>query len=165
MEEIINRVANSALVNFDLEDYYHQGERITYDLKENLFNGLVLKEKDFRAFVSKNDWSVYKDKNVAIICSVDAIIPTWAYMLLITHLEPHAHTVVYGSLDHLEQYLFHQALSKIDFEAFRDAKVIVKGCGRFPVPMFAYAELTRLLKPIVASLMYGEACSLSLIHI
>lgn len=157
--EIVNRVANSSLTNFDLEDYYDKGERVVYDIKQNLFNDFVLKEKDFREFVKINDWSVYKDKNVAIICSSDAIVPTWAYMLLVSALDPFAKNVIYGSLEKLEQYLFQDALSKIDLNQFEDARVIIKGCGRYPVPEFAYVEITRLLKPVVKSIMYGEACS------
>ncbi len=159
MEEIVNRVANSSLQNIDLEEYYNHGERVIYDLKDNLFQGIALREKDFRDYVKNNDWTQYKGKNVAITCSVDAIIPSWAYMLLITHLEPHANYVMYGNLQELEQYLFHQALSKIDLAPLTDAKVIIKGCGRYPVPTFAYTEITRLLKPVVSSIMYGEACS------
>ena len=157
--EILNRVANSSLTNFDLEDYYDKGERVVYDIKQNLFNGFVLKEKDFREFVKENDWSVYQDKNVAIICSTDAIVPTWAYMLLVSALDSFAKNVIYGSLEKLEQYLFQDALSKIDLNQFEDARVIIKGCGRYPVPEFAYVEITRLLKPVVKSIMYGEACS------
>ena len=157
--EILNRGANSSLTNFDLEDYYDKGERVVYDIKQNLFNGFVLKEKDFREFVKENDWSVYQDKNVAIICSTDAIVPTWAYMLLVSALDSFAKNVIYGSLEKLEQYLFQDALSKIDLNQFEDARVIIKGCGRYPVPEFAYVEITRLLKPVVKSIMYGEACS------
>ncbi|MEQ9288777.1 MAG: DUF2480 family protein [Cyclobacteriaceae bacterium] len=157
--EIVNRVANSSLVNFDLEDYYDKGERVVYDIKENLFNGFVLKEKDFRDFIKQNDWSAYKDKNVAIICSADAIVPTWAFMLLCSAIEPHAKNVIFGSKEQLEQYLFQQALSKIDLKEFEGERVIVKGCGRYPVPGFAFVEITRLLKPIAKSIMYGEACS------
>jgi len=157
--EIINRVTNSSLIEINLEDYYDTHERVVYDIKDNLFQGFVLKEKEFRAFVKTNDWSQYQDKNVAIICSSDAIVPTWAYMLLVTSIESYANTVLYGSLESLEQYLFQKALSKIDLKDLQDAKVMIKGCGRYPVPEFAYVEITRLLKPIVTSLMYGEACS------
>lgn len=157
--EIINRVTNSSLIEINLEDYYDQHERVVYDIKDNLFQGFVLKEKEFRAFVKENDWSQYKDKNVAIICSSDAIVPTWAYMLLVTNIEAYANAVLYGTLESLEQYLFQEALAKVDLSTFQDAKVMIKGCGRYPVPEFAYVEITKLLKPIVTSLMYGEACS------
>ena len=157
--EITNRVANSSLIEINLEDYYDKNGRVVYDIKDNLFQGFVLKEKEFRAFIKENDWSIYQGKNVAIICSSDAIVPTWAYMLLVTSIGAFANTVIYGSLQNLEQYLFHQALSKIDLSELENAKVMIKGCGNYPVPEFAYVEITRLLTPIVSSLMYGEACS------
>lgn len=157
--EIINRVANSSLINFDLEEFYDKNERILFDIKDNLFNGFVLKEKDFRTFVKENDWTKYQDKNVAIICSVDAIVPTWAYMLLVSAIEPFAKNVIFGSLYNLEQFLFQKALTQIDLKDFEGERIIIKGCGRYPVPEFAYVEITRLLKPVVKSIMYGEACS------
>ena len=159
MEEIINRVANSALITLNLEDYYHSGERVVYDIKDNLFMDMILKEKDFRAFVKDNDWSVFKNKNVAILCSEDVIIPTWAYMILATRLEPYANMVAFGSLEALEQALFQQALSKINIDNYLGCKVVIKGCGKIPIPAFAYVEIARLLTPKVASLMYGEPCS------
>lgn len=157
--EIINRVAQSALIDFDLEQYYDQSERVVLDIKDQLFNELVLKEKDFRSYVKANDWKAYKGKNVAVYCSADAIVPTWAYMLLASALEPYAKNLVFGELSHLENHLFQQALGKIELDDFKDQKVIIKGCGKFPVPEYAYVEITRLLNPIVSSLMYGEACS------
>ncbi|MEO9806251.1 MAG: DUF2480 family protein [Reichenbachiella sp.] len=158
-EEIINRVAQSSLINFDLEQYYDQSERILVDIKDQLFNELVLKEKDFRLYVKTHDWKGYKDKNVAVYCSADAIVPTWAYMLLASALEPYAKNFVFGELSHLENHLFQKALSNIDLNDYKDQKVIIKGCGKFPVPEYAYVEITRLLNPVVSSLMYGEACS------
>jgi len=159
MGEIENRVTKSALVTFDLEDYYHSGERDLFDLKDLLFQGLILKEKDFREFVKNHDWSRFEGKNVAVTCTADAIVPTWAYMLVASKLEPYAQKVVYGNLEALEQALFQEALSMIDLSDFKDAKVIVKGCSKYPVPEYAYVEITRLLRPVVSSLMYGEPCS------
>lgn len=159
MEEIINKVANSGLVTLDLEDYYHQGERVVYDLKDNLFMGMILKEKDFREFLKSHNWSQYAGKNVAITCTEDAIIPTWAYMLLTLQLEPHAHTVVFGTLNDLEEKLYFDAINHIDVEAYREVRVVVKGCSKHPVPTAAYVELTRKLQPVVQSLMFGEPCS------
>ena len=158
-EEIINRVASSGLISLDLEEYYHRGERVIYDLKDNLFMEAILKEKDFRAFLKEHDWSTYEGKNVAIICSVDAIIPTWAYMLLSLKLEPYANCVVYGSLENLETKLFENALNQMDFEQYRDARVVVKGCSKVEVPTAVYVELSRRLQPWVKSLMFGEPCS------
>ncbi len=157
--EIINRVANSPIITFDLEEYYPQGERIVYDIKENLFQEMILREKDFRAFVKEHDWSQYRDKYVALTCSVDAIVPTWAYMLLATKIEPYARRVIFGSLDTLESILFQEALAQINPHDFQDAKVVIKGCGNLPVPSFAYVEITRLLRPYASTIMYGEPCS------
>ncbi len=157
--EIINKVANSGLISLNLEDYYHTGERVVYDLKDNLFMGMILREKDFREFLKTHDWSLYAGKNVAIICSEDAIIPTWAYMLLALQLEPYAHCIVFGDLAHLEEKLYFEAIQGINPEDYRDAKVVVKGCSKVPVPISAYVEITRVLKPSVASLMFGEPCS------
>jgi hypothetical protein len=157
--EIINRVAESDLLEINLEDFYLKGERVLIDVKENLFQGLILKEKDFREFVKNENWSKYKDKFVAITCSADAVVPIWAYMLLSTSLQPFAKKIVFGDLKTLETILFYDALSKIDVEKFRDKKLIVKGCGKLPVPDSAYVELTRILTPVAKSLMFGEACS------
>jgi len=158
-EEIVNRVATSGLVSFDLEELFHPGERILYDLKDNLYMGMILREKDFREFLKANDWSQYRGKNVAIICSEDAIVPTWAYMLLAIQLQPYANAVVFGDLNALEDKLFADAIQKVDPEEFRGKKVVVKGCSKLPVPTSAYVEITNLLKPVVQSLMFGEPCS------
>jgi len=158
-DQIINKVANSPLKTFDLENYYHSGERQTLDIAPWLFNGIILKEKDFRHFVKEHDWPAYEDKNVAIACSVDAIIPNWAYMLVAINLEPYVNMLSYGDLSDLENALFMQALGKVDLEEFKDAKIVVKGCGKYPVPQFAYVEITRLLRPIASSIMFGEPCS------
>lgn len=159
MEEIVNRVANSPLITFDLADHYHTGERVVYDLKDNLFQGMILREKDFRAFVKEHDWSAYEGKNVALGCSVEAIVPVWAYMLLTLKLEPYVNMVVFGSLEELEGALFRQALSKINLQDFQDRPVVVKGCGDLPIPAAAYVEISRLLRPIAKTVMYGEPCS------
>ena len=158
-KEIINRVANSTLVTINLEDFYPKGECVEYDIAKNLYQGLILREKEFRTFCKEHDWSEYTEKNVAIVCSADAIVPGWAYMLLATYLQPHANRVIFGNLSHLYNALFQDALTKIDLSEYEGAKVIIKGCGNLPVPDFAYVELTRLLLPHVSSLMYGEACS------
>lgn len=157
--EIINRVANSGLVTLDLEAYYHPGERVVYDLKANLFMGLILREKDFRAFLKEHDWSQYAGKNVAITCSEDAIIPTWAYMLLTIQLQPYANMVVFGSLTDLEEKLYFDAIARIDPADYANARVVVKGCSNVSVPTAAYVELTRVLRPVVQTLMFGEPCS------
>ena len=132
---------------------------MVYDIADNLWQGLALKEKDFRAFVKEHDWSQYAGQHVAVYCSVDAIVPTWAYMLLASVLEPHAASVVFGSKETLETVLYNRALVAIKPEDFQDARVVIKGCGNLPVPESAYVELTRKLKPVVRSMMYGEPCS------
>lgn len=158
-ENFVNKVSASGLITLNLEDYYHKGERVIYDIKENLFHGLMLREKDFREFIKNHDWSQYQDKNIAIICSADAIVPTWAYMLLVNRMKPFAHEIVFGNLDVLEAVLFTKALSRIDLATFADERVVVKGCADIDVPVSAYVELTSLLTPVVKSIMYGEPCS------
>jgi hypothetical protein len=158
-EEIINKVAQSGLVTFDLEEIYPQGERALIDIRDQLFHGLILKEKDFRAYIAANDWSIYKDKHVAVMCSNDAIVPVWAYMLLSVALKDHAKTVVFGDAEQLESVLYHDVLNNIDWEQYRDARVVIKGCSNKPVPRAAYVEAASKLTPLVKSVMYGEPCS------
>jgi len=158
-ETIVNKVASSGLITLNLEDYYDQGERVVYDLKENLFHGLILREKDFREFIKLHDWAAYAGKNVAIICSADAIVPTWAYMLLANRIKPYANEVVFGDLEVLEAVLFTRALAKIDVSEYKDERVVIKGCADIEVPVAAYVEITALLTPVAKSIMYGEPCS------
>jgi hypothetical protein len=157
--EIINRVINSALITFDLEEYYQSGERVLLDIKDQLYQGLILREKDFREFIKSHNWSAYQDKYVAITCSEDAIVPTWAYMLLTSALQPFAKTVVFGSLEELEKNLYTAILSGIDWTQFKDQKVVIKGCSKVAVPTTAYVEATRYLRPYASSVMFGEPCS------
>ena len=157
--EVINKVSQSGLITIDLETFYPEGERVLFDIKDLLFQGLILREKDFREYIAKEDWNKYKDKYVAIVCSADAIIPTWAYMLLVTHLEPVTKRVVFGDLESLETILYNEILSKIKIEDYKDTRIVIKGCGDLPVPKSAYVEITRLLLPVVKSIMYGEPCS------
>ena len=158
-ENFVNKVAASGLMTLNLEEYFHQGERVVYDIKDNLFHGLMLREKDFREFIKTHDWSLYAGKNIAIICSADAIVPTWAYMLLANKMKPFANEVVFGSLETLEATLFVRALSKIDVHAYANERVVIKGCADIEVPVAAYVEITNLLTPVVKSIMYGEPCS------
>jgi hypothetical protein len=158
-EEIINRVAGSSLVTFDLEDLYLPGERVVLDIKDQLHEGLILKEKDFRAFVREYPWSNYQDKLVAIGCSTEAIIPTWAFMLLTVALQPFAKKVIYGTLEDLEEILFHEALGQVQWDKFENAKVVVKGCSKINVPVHAYVEVINRLRPLASSIMFGEPCS------
>ena len=158
-KDIVNRVANSPLVTFDLEELYLPGDRVLIDIKDQLFQQLILKEKDFRNFIKNTDWSVYKNKFVAITCSADAIIPHWAYMLLTSALQPHARKIVFGSLEDLETKIFFEQLSGVDFSKYTDAKIVIKGCSKVDVPAAVYVEATRLLMPCASSIMFGEPCS------
>ncbi|AUC16754.1 hypothetical protein BTO06_17100 [Tenacibaculum sp. SZ-18] len=158
-EEIINRVANSKLVTIDLEDFYPSGRRVKFDISEWLFEGLLLKEKDFRQQVKDHDWSQYKDSYVALGCSTDAIIPSWAYLLLSTQLNPFAKKVIVGNLDLLETVLFSEIITKLNVEDFTDKPVIIKGCANKSIPQSAYSFLIEKIQPVVKSIMFGEACS------
>ena len=158
-EEIINKVANSGIVTIDLEEFYPKGERKLIDIKDQLFQELILREKDFREFIKTHEWQQYKDCFVAITCSVDAIVPTWAYMMLTLALQPYATKIVFGNLEQLESIVFNEKLQALKIEDYKDARVVIKGCGTLPVPTNAYVQLTSILQPHVKSLMYGEPCS------
>lgn len=154
-----NKVANSGLVTLNLEDYFDKGERVVLDIKPWLFMEMILKEKDFREFVKQHDWTQYSGKNVAFTCSADAIVPTWAYMLLAVNIESFASRYVFGDIETLNTVLYQDALAKINYDELKDVRVIVKGCSDVPVPVSAYVEITHRLAPIAKSIMYGEACS------
>ena len=158
-ENIVNKVAQSGLVTLDPAAFYPEGERVVYDIKDNLFRGLILREKDFREFVKAHDWSQYDGKNVAVTCTADAIVPAWAYMLLANRLAPYAREVVFGNEEVLETVLFVKNIANMDVEQYRDQRLVIKGCGDIDVPVSAYVELTRKLTPVVKSLMFGEPCS------
>ncbi len=158
-DEIINRVAQSQLVVFDLEDFYPKGIRIVFDIKDWLFEGFVLKEKEFRKHVSEHDWSQYQDKYVALICSTDAIVPAWAYMLITIELAPYSKKTIMGNLDTLETSIYQDIINGLDLSSYQDKPVIIKGCSNKPVPDNAYILLSEKLKPVAKSIMYGEACS------
>lgn len=156
---IINKVAESALTSIDLEEFYPKGETAVFDLKDHLFMGLILKEKDFRAALQAYDWEQFRDKNVAITCSADAIIPMWAYMLVAGNLQPVAKEVVYGEEKTILNTLLLKNLATIKGEDYSDKRVVVKGCGDVPISEAAYVEITNKLRPYVKSIMYGEPCS------
>ncbi|MCE2937555.1 MAG: DUF2480 family protein [Cyclobacteriaceae bacterium] len=158
-QPIINRVANSAIKTIDLEEFYTPGERVAIDLKDQLFQGMILREKDFREFIRLHDWSQYRGKLVAVHCSADAIIPTWAYMLMAAALQPHAAFVHAGTLTEMEVALFREKILTTDWSVYREARVVLKGCGKIPVPASAYLEATARLRPWAASIMFGEPCS------
>jgi hypothetical protein len=158
-ENFVNKVAQSGLVTLDPAEFYVPGERFVYDIKDNLFQGLILREKDFREFVKEHDWTQYQDKNVAVTCTADAIVPAWAYLLLANRMAPYANEVVFGDAEVLETVLFVKAIASLDVEQYRDQRLVIKGCGDVPVPVSAYVELGKKLTPVVKSLMFGEPCS------
>ena len=159
MEEIVNKVANSVLEVFDLEDYYPKGVRTQIDISQWLIEGFLLKEKDFREQLKNHDWSQYKDQYVAITCSTDAIVPAWASILVAIQLAPFAKKIINGSIEDLESSLYEELLSKIDYSVYSNKPIIIKGCSRKPVPMRAYVLAAHYLQPFARSIMYGEACS------
>ncbi len=160
MSDIIkNKVAESSLVTLDLEKYYPHQPVAVFDLKDHLFMGLILKEKDFREALKGLDWEQYRDKYVAVTCSADAIIPVWAYMLVASYLQPVAKDVVMADEKELHKKLFLQNIASINTAEFSDKRIVVKGCGETPIGDFAYMEITKLLRPVAKSIMYGEPCS------
>lgn len=158
-DEIVNRVASSKLVTVDLEELYPEGERMLFDIKDWLFQEIILKEKEFRASVKNHDWSQYKNSFVAIHCSVDAIVPTWAYMLVASALQPFAKKVVIGNLELLETSIFQELFSFLDLNSFENKPIIVKGCADKYIPNSVFGMLVSKLQPVAKSLMFGEACS------
>jgi len=157
-EGIVNKVAQSGLINLDLQSLRPNGVRYFIDIKEQLWQGIALKEKEFRSWVKEHDWNQYREGHVAVGCSEDAIIPSWAYMLIASKLQGIAQTIIFGGLEQLETQLFKEAIRSMDMEAYEDGRVLVKGCGE-GVPQSAYLYLTQRLQPTVKSLMFGEACS------
>lgn len=157
--EIINKIKRSKLVSIDLEDFYPRGERISFDIKDWLQEGLVLKEKEFRNFVNNHDWSQYKGAFIALHCSTDAIIPSWAYLLLTVKLSPYTNRIVVGDFKTIETVLFNEIISNLDLEFYRDKHVLIKGCSDKPIPESAYVQLAQRLVHVATSVMYGEACS------
>lgn len=158
-EEIINRIANSSLKTIDLEDYYPEGNRIVIDIKDWLFQELILREKDFRASVANHNWEQYQDSYIALTCTSDAIIPSWAYLLITTQLNKIAKKVVVGNLNLLETVIFDEVIQQLDITEFTNKPIIIKGCTNKPVPASAYTLLIGKIQPITKSVMYGEACS------
>jgi hypothetical protein len=158
-EPIVNRVSESSLVEIDLEKYYPRDETAVFDLKDYLFMELILKEKDFREALKNKDFSSYQDKYVAVTCSTDAIIPAWAYMLVAAYLQPYAKDIITGDEAQLHKTLFLRNLASLNREEYAGKRVVIKGCGSLPVGEFAYLEITKLLRPVVKSIMYGEPCS------
>ncbi len=156
---LVNRVASSGLVTLNLEQFFPKEPLAIFDLKEYLFMALILKEKDFRESMRAHNWSQYDGQNLAVYCSADAIVPIWAYMLVASYAAPHAVRVCFGDADAFYQSAYATALAHVDGAAYKDQRVVIKGCSDYPVPASAYLEITRLLQPFALSIMYGEPCS------
>lgn len=157
--QIINKVANSQLITIDLEDFYPKGNRIVFDIKDWLYEELILREKDFREQVKNHNWSQYQGDYIALSCSVEAIIPSWAYLLLTTKLTEFAKKVVVGNLELLETVLFNDIITNLNITEYQDKRLIIKGCSSKPIPQSAYTLLVSKIQPICKSIMFGEACS------
>ena len=158
-DAIVNKVSESGLITLDLEQYYPREELVLFDLKDYLFMGLILKEKDFREALKNQDWEVYRNKYVGVTCSADAIIPPWAYMLAASYLQPVAKDVIMGDEKEVHKTIFLQNIQGIDVKEFTGQRVVVKGCGETPIGEFAYMEITKRLRPVAKTIMYGEPCS------
>jgi hypothetical protein len=158
-EPFINKVAESGLITIDLEEYYPKGETAVFDLKDYLFMGMILKEKEFREKLKNLDWSAYQDKNVALFCSADAIIPVWAWMLVASYLQPIAKEVVMGDEKELHRTIYLKNLSSINADEYSGKRIVIKGCGETAIGDYVYMEITKLLRPVAQSIMYGEPCS------
>ena len=158
-DEIINKVANSVLEVFDLEDYYQPGIRTQIDISQWLYEGFLLKEKDFREALKNHDWLQYQDQYVALHCSTDAIIPAWASILVTVYAAPFAKKVISGNLEDIETALYQEKLSTLDYSVYQNKPIVLKGCSKKPVPKSAYLLAIQYLQPFAKSIMYGEACS------
>jgi len=158
-DSIVNKVAESGLITLDLENYFPKGEVVVFDMKDYLFMGMILKEKDFRESLKNLDWEKFRDKYVAITCTADAVIPVWAYMLVASNLTGIAKDFILGDEKELHRTLFLKNLATINASEFTDKRMVIKGCGETPIGDFAYAEVTKLLRPVAKSIMYGEPCS------
>lgn len=156
---IVNRVAGSGLVTLNLEDHYPRVEVVELDLKDQLVEGLMLREKDLREFVRIHDWAQYQGKWVAVFCSTEAIIPTWAFMLVAIALQPYAQRTIFGNRAAALGVAFHERLDAIDWKSFQGAKVVVKGCSDVHVPESVFVETATRLRDVAASILYGEPCS------
>ena len=156
---MVNKVASSGLITLDLEQFLPQGSITVFDLKDFLFMGLILKEKDYREALKARTWEEYKDQYVAVTCTADAIIPVWAYMLAVTYLEPVAKDVFLGTAEELHRHLLLKNIEQVDVTPYNEQRIVVKGCGETPIDNVAYAAITKVLRPVAKSIMYGEPCS------
>jgi hypothetical protein len=158
-QPLVNRVAASGLITIKLEEYFPTTPLAHFDLKDYLFKELILKEKDFRESMKAHDWSQYEGKVLLVYCSTDAIIPMWAYMLVATYAAPVAQEVFQGGALNYYQLHYANAIHQMDISGYEDQRIIIKGCSDHPVPASAYLDLTKRLRPVAKSIMYGEPCS------
>jgi hypothetical protein len=158
-EPIVNKVADSGLITFDLTQFLIGQDIVLFDIKQYLFMELILKEKEFRANLLTTDWTVFQDKHVGIYCSIDAVIPMWANMLIASALEPYAKSIHFGNEDQVRADIILKGIHQINIEEYKDQRMVIKGCGETPVGESAYIAITHKLKPVVKSIMYGEPCS------
>ena len=157
--ELVNRVAQSGLITLDLETFYPSEPIVSFDLKQYLFMEMILKEKDFREALEAHDWSQYTSQILAVYCSADAIIPMWAYMLVATHAAPFAADIVQATPEQVPEIIFSKKLAVLDIDQYEGKRMVIKGCSDKPVPPSAYLDITKRLRPIVKSIMFGEPCS------
>jgi Protein of unknown function (DUF2480) len=159
MSEFVNKVAESGIITINLEHYIQPQDFITFDLKPFLFMEMILKEKDYREALKNNDWTIYDNKIVCITCSVDAIIPQWAFMLATTYLQPVAKDIRFGLVENIKNDILRQAINNINTADYADKRIVIKGCGDVQIPDEAYIAITQQLLPVAKSIMYGEPCS------
>ncbi len=160
MDMIVNKIAASGLITLNLEDYLpDENQLVSFDLKPFLFREMILREKDFRAALPIHDWSQYEGKNVAVHCTVDAIIPMWAYMLVASMLQEKAVSIYYGNREEMIAHFHLKNIEAIDTAIFQNQRVVIKGCGARPLSAAAFIAITEKLQPVVKAIMYGEPCS------
>ncbi|MEL6721333.1 MAG: DUF2480 family protein [Bacteroidota bacterium] len=158
-KKLVNRIAKSGLITIKLEDFFPKEEIVVFDIKDYLFMELILKEKDFRSAMKEHDWTQYANKHLLIACSVDAIIPVWAYMLITSYAEKYAASIFQGTKEEYLKAHYELKINQLDIDQYQEKRLIIKGCSDQPVPASAYVTLTQKLRPIAKSIMYGEACS------
>lgn len=157
--ELRNKVTESGIITINPENYFPKEDIVVFDIKDFLFMEMILKEKDFREKLKSLDWTPYNNKTITITCSADAIIPMWAYMLVVTYLQPIAHKIFVGTKEDAQKELLLQNIRNINTADFVNKRLVIKGCGDLSIGDYAYAEITKVLLPIAKSLMYGEPCS------
>lgn len=158
-ETFVNKVAESGIITLNLEDYFPKEEVVVFDMKDHLFMGLILKEKDFREALKNLDTSVFQNKIAALTCTADAIIPMWAYMLAASLLQPVAKEIIFGTAEEAKEKILLRNIEALSTEEYNDARIVIKGCGELPIGEAAYIAITNKLRPVVKSIMYGEPCS------